>query len=392
MSNINEVKKVWKTIIEKAQKANYIVVVGAATGTDVQSLLEENNVFIDEYFDNSKLFLNSLVNGVKVSKPYKVEDEKPLYIISVRSVKNRRELTEQLKLLEIDIVNVEYVPIYECVKDRLEYMNEKEMLEEISNIYIEHNGKEPDLENPQTYTEKINANKIYMATDKCTLLADKYLVKSYIEKEIGKQYVVPLLGVWDNAEEIDYDLLPDKFVLKVNHASGRNIIVKNKNELNIEETNNRLNKWLDENYGYIGFSLQYRDIVPKIICEEYLDGLAETVYDYQFFCFRGEPKYIWCINGSHRADCRASFYDLDWNMQPFSFGYPRDDKEAPRPLKLNEMIEISRRLSKDFDHVRVDLYEMPDGRLLFGEMTFQTWGGFRKFYPPEYDYRLGKLF
>ncbi len=392
MSNINEVKKVWNTIIEKAKKTNYIVVVGAASGTDVQSLLEENNVFIDEYFDNSKLFLNSFVNGVKVSKPYKVEDEKVLYIISTRSVKSRRELTEQLKLLEIDIDNIEYAPIYECEKDRLAYMNEKEMLEEISNIYIERNGKTPDLENPQTYTEKVNANKIYMATDKCTLLADKYLVKSYIEKKIGKQYVVPLLGVWDNAEEINYDVLPDKFVLKVNNASGRNIIVKNKNELNIEETNNRLNKWLDENYGYIGFSLQYRDIVPKIICEEYLDGLAETVYDYQFFCFHGEPKYIWCINGSHRAGCRASFYDLDWNMQLFSFGYPRDDKEAPRPLRLNEMIEISRRLSKDFNHVRVDLYEMPDGRLLFGEMTFQTWGGFRKFYPPEYDYRMGKLF
>lgn len=391
MSNINEVKEIWNTIIEKANNANYIIVVGAASGTDVQSLLEENNIFIDEYFDNSKLFLDSFVNGVKVSQPYKVEDKKTLYIISARSVKSRKELSEQLKSLEIDIENIEYTPVYESAKDGLESMDEKEILEEISNIYIERQGRVPNLENPQTYTEKVNANKIYMATDKCTLLADKYLVKGYIEKEIGKQYVVPLLGVWDNAEKINYDLLPDKFVLKVNHASGRNIIVKNKNELNIEETNNKLNKWLSENYGYVGFSLQYRDIVPKIICEAYLEGLAETVYDYQFFCFHGKPKYIWCINGSHQAGCRASFYDLDWNMQPFSFGYPRDDKEAPRPSRLNEMIEISKRLSKDFAHARVDLYEMPDGRLLFGEMTFQTWGGFRRLYPPQYDYELGKL-
>ena len=107
MSNINEVKEIWNTIIEKANNANYIIVVGAASGTDVQSLLEENNIFIDEYFDNSKLFLDSFVNGVKVSQPYKVEDKKTLYIISARSVKSRKELSEQLKSLEIDIENIE---------------------------------------------------------------------------------------------------------------------------------------------------------------------------------------------------------------------------------------------------------------------------------------------
>ena len=391
MSNIEEVEKGWKSILEKSKASNYIVV-GASSGTDVQSFLMENNILVHEYFDNNELFIGTSVNGIGVSKPYKVNVEKTLYIISAKSEKSRQELKQQLHSLGIESVCVDMVPVYKSDEDKLPHMTEKEMLEEISNIYISTMGKIPNLENPITYTEKVNANKIYMGNERCTLLADKYLVKEFIKNEIGEQYVVPLFGVWEKAEDINYDSLPDKFVLKVNNASGRNILVKNKKKLNIEETNKKLNAWLKVNYGYVGFSLQYRGIQPKIICEEYLDELAENVYDYQFFCFHGVPKYIWCISGSHRVGCRASFYDLDWNVQPFSFGYPRDDRVAPKPSKLEEMIELSKKLSKGFEHVRVDLYEMPDGRLLFGEMTFQTWGGFRRFYPPEYDYVMGKLF
>lgn len=391
MSNIDEVKKGWKDILERSKESNYIVIVGASKGTDAQSFLMENNILISEYFDNSELFIGTTVNGIRVSKPYKVNLEKALYIISAMSEKSKKELKQQLHSLGIESEYVVAVPVYKSDVDKLPYMNEKEMLEEISNFYIARMGKVPNLENPVTYTEKVNANKIYMGNEKCTLLADKYLVKEFVKNELGEQYVVPLYGVWDKAEEINYDILPDKFVLKTNHASGRNILVKNKKELNIEETNKKLNDWLGENYGYIGFQLQYRGIQPKIICEEYLDGLAENVYDYQFLCFHGEPKYIWCIRGAHRAGGRASFYDLDWNMQPFSIGYLKDDRVAPKPSKLEEMIEVSKKLSKGLEHVRVDLYEMPDGRVLFGEMTFQVFGGLRRFYPPEYDYIIGKL-
>lgn len=392
MNNVNEVKRIWNNILERSKKAEYIVLVGAATGTDVQSFLEEHGIKAAQYFDNNDLFVGSLVNGLKVSKPYQILKENVLYIVCVKSDKNKKVLTKQMINLGIKEDSIIYTPKYIRDEASLLHMNVDEMLEDIANIYMERMGKMPNLKAPVAYTEKVNSQKIKMANEKCTMLADKYLVKNYIKETIGEQYVVPLLGVWDRAEEINYDLLPPKFVLKTNHASGRNILVKNKEDLDIVETNEKLNRWLDENYGYNGFALQYRDIKPKIICEEYLDGLAETVYDYQFLCFNGEPKLVWCINGSHRAGCRASFYDFDWNMQPFSFGYPKDDKLAPKPLKLDEMLEISRKLSKGFEHVRVDLYEMPDGRVLFGEMTFQTWGGFRRFYPPEYDYMLGELF
>lgn len=392
MSNIEEIKKDWKSILEKSKASNYIVVVGISSGTDVQSFLMEDNILISEYFDNNELFIGTSINGIRVSKPYKVDLEKVFYIISAKSKKSRQELKQQLHSLGIETKCIAMVPVYKSDEDKLPHMTEKEMLEEISNIYVSRMGKVPNLENPTTYTEKVNANKIYMGNERCTLLADKYLVKEFIRNEIGEQYVVPLFGVWDKAEDINYDSLPDKFVLKVNNASGRNILVKDKKKLDIEETNKKLNAWLKENYGYVGFSLQYRGIQPKIICEEYLDGLAETVYDYQLLCFHGVPKYVCCINGSHRAGCRAAFYDLDWNMQPFSVGWIKDDRVAPKPSKLEEMIELSKKLSEGFEHVRVDWYEMPDGRLLFGEMTFQTWGGLRRFYPPEYDGIMGKMF
>lgn len=147
--------------------------VGASSGTDVQSFLRENDILISEFFDNNELFTGTCVNGVRVSKPYKVDLEKVLYIISAKSEKNRQELKQQLHCLGIESEYVNMVPVYKSDEDKLPYMNEKEMLEEISNIYISEIGKIPNLENPVTYTEKVNANKIHMGNERCTLLADK---------------------------------------------------------------------------------------------------------------------------------------------------------------------------------------------------------------------------
>ena len=180
-------------------------------------------------------------------------------------------------------------------------------------------------------------------------------------------------------------------MLKCNHGSGWNIIVKDKKKINVENVKKQLNTWLNLNTAYMGFEMQYKDIQPKIICEKYLVGVAETLYDYNIYCFHGKPKYIWCIKGSHRPGCVASFYDKDWRMQDFSYGYPIDPIEAPRPKQLEKMLELSEKLSKDFEHVRVDWYNMPDGKIIFGEMTFSSWNGLHKFEPEEWDMKFGKL-
>ena len=137
--------------------------------------------------------------------------------------------------------------------------------------------------------------------------------------------------------------------------------------------------------------MQYKDVPPKIICEKFIPGMAESLYDYQFYCFHGKPKYIWCIKASHKENCQASFYDTDWKKQEFTFGYPGDPDFVPRPKQLAKMLQISEILSADFEHVRVDLYELPDGRILFGELTLTSWGGFHKFVPEKYDKVLGEL-
>ena len=151
-------------------------------------------------------------------------------------------------------------------------------------------------------------------------MADKYLVREWVAEKIGKEYLNTLYGVWDNADDIDFDRLPNSFVLKCNHGSGWNIIVKDKQDLDIAEARKQLNEWLHMNTFYLGFEWQYKNITPKIICEAYLEGMAETVYDYNIYCFHGQPQYIWCINGSHRPGCKASFYDIEWNMQEFHYG------------------------------------------------------------------------
>ena len=153
----------------------------------------------------------------------------------------------------------------------------------------------------------------------------------------------------------------------------------------------QLNEWKVHNFAFESYELHYKDIIPKIVCEEYLEGVAENVYDYNIYCFHGEPEYIWCIRESHRPGCRASFYNKEWEMQPFSYGYPKDPVLAPRPEKLEEMLELSKILCKEFQHVRVDWYNLPDGRVVFGEMTFSTWGGLMHFEPKEYDIVFGRL-
>lgn len=311
-------------------------------------------------------------------------------IIAVNAPEIRLNLVSQLMELGIDEENI---MIYHDLPN-MEYvagLEEKEYQEVINSIYFKEFGREIDFEHPTTYNEILNWEKLHVRDPLRTRLADKVEVRKWVQEQIGEQYLTKWYGFWEDTKDIDFAKLPSSFVLKANNGSGRNIIVKDKSKLDIPSTIKQLNEWMEQNYAYLALEVQYKDIVPKILCEEYLEGLAETVYDYNIYCFHGEPEYIWCIKGSHRPGCQASFYTPDWEMQPFYFGYPKDEELAPRPEKLEEMLRLTRILCKQFKHVRVDWYNMPDGRLLFGEMTFTSWGGMHKFCPEEYDLEFGKL-
>jgi hypothetical protein len=233
--------------------------------------------------------------------------------------------------------------------------------------------------------------KLYDSTPIKTKLTDKYLVRDWVKERIGEKYLIPLIGVWDKFDDIDFDRLPDKFVLKFNHGCGWNIIVKDKSTFDKDAAKRKFGRWLNTNFAFInGLELQYKDITPKIIAEEFIENEGMDLYDYKIWCFNGKPKFVMFL-AERQIGLKMAFYDLNWNILPFTYSYPQYEKLVPKPDNLDEMLDVAKILCKDFVHVRVDCYRLDDCSLKFGEMTFTTASGACNWNPPEYDLVLGQM-
>ena len=245
----------------------------------------------------------------------------------------------------------------------------------------------PDLDHPQTFSEKIQWLKLHYHNPLLTKCADKYAVREYVEEKIGGQYLIPLLGVWDKPEDIDFDALPNAFALKVNWGSGQNIIVKDKSKLDRKKTVKKLIKWMQprQNHYYYALEWAYKNIKPKIIAEQYIEQTDGQVFDYKFRCADGKPINILLCRDRKRGVVYED-YDLEWNA--FAAESSNIAGETPRPANLELMIELAEKLAGDFPFVRVDFYDI-DGRVYFGELTFYPGGGYNHYYY-EWDMRLGK--
>ncbi len=255
----------------------------------------------------------------------------------------------------------------------------------LSKIFKKRFGYIPDFQNPKGFNEKIQWLKLYDSTPLKGMLADKFAVREWIKEKIGADFLIPILGVYDKFEDIDFNKLPDKFVLKTNHASSTNILVEDKNNFNHIEAKLKFKRWLSTNYAFKkGFELHYGLIQPKIICEKFM-GNGDLI-DYKFFCFSGGVKFVWVDTGRY-TDHKRNVYDLNWKETGFT--YDRYEKiDVPKPKNLDRMIKFAGILSENFAFVRVDFYEIDD-RLYFGEMTFTSSSGMDKFYPEEYDRIVG---
>lgn len=272
------------------------------------------------------------------------------------------------------------------------YMPEEKYPEYLQDWFYEQTGKDLHLDNPQTFNEKIQWMKLYDATPLKTKLADKYLVREWIAKNIGEKYLIPLFGVWENFDDIDFEQLPNKFVLKTNHGSGWNIIVKNKQKFNKEQAKIMLDKWMHTNFAYFGLELHYKDIKPLIIAEKYLETKDNDLKDYKFLCFNGVVKYIWVDKDRYKKHKR-NLYDINWNLLPqkISEGKEYDNFESiPKPKHLDEMINLAQKLSQNFKFVRIDFYEHNDN-IYFGEITFTSASGLHIFTPDSLNKELGLL-
>jgi hypothetical protein len=253
-------------------------------------------------------------------------------------------------------------------------------------------GKFVDFKNPKTFNEKIQWLKIYGNLQKYTNLADKYEVRKHIAKTIGEKYLIPMIGVWDKFEDIDFEKLPNQFVLKCTHDSGSVVICTDKTTFNIKETQNKLNKRLKRNFYDESREIQYKNIKPRIICEKYMvDECKTELSEYRIFCFNGMPKIIFRNNSiPPKIITSRNIYDAEWNYIPASVGYPTDPNLIiAKPEKLDEMLDLAKILSKNIPHVRVDFYLIRN-EIYFGELTFAHANGLQKFEPEEFALQMGK--
>ena len=255
--------------------------------------------------------------------------------------------------------------------------------------YKASTGERLNLNNPQTFNEKIQWLKIYYHNPLYTQLVDKYAVREYVESKIGKQYLTKCYGVFKSFDEIDLDQLPDRFVMKCTHDCGSAVLCKSKKDFNRDKVKRKLEEALLHNYYYQGREWPYKNVIPRIIVEEYLeDQKIADLYDYKVFCFNGLPKILFITSGRHSGDMRLDFYDLDFNKLPFERGYLNSKLEIKKPANFDLMIELASKLSHDIPFVRVDFYNI-QGRIVFGEMTFSPGGGMETFKPKKWDYILG---
>ena len=251
-------------------------------------------------------------------------------------------------------------------------------------------GRRLDLDNPKSFNEKIQWLKLYNRNPLYTTLVDKFAVKDYVAEKIGEEYVIPTLGVWNNANEIDFDQLPDQFVLKTTNGGGGDVVIcKDKSKFDKGEAVNQLNKGLKKKIYMRYREWPYKNVCPRIIAEKYMNDENGELKDYKFFCFNGDVKCIQ-VDYDRFVEHHRNMYDADWNLLPFTIMYPpKKDFVIEKPQNFDKMIEIAKSLSKEFPHVRVDLYNI-SGNIYFGELTFYHASGMKKFTPESWDYQFGE--
>lgn len=257
-------------------------------------------------------------------------------------------------------------------------------------LYKKIVGKKLNISNPQTFNEKLQWLKINDRKDLYTTMVDKYAAKEYVANIIGEEYIIPTLGIYNKFEDIDFEKLPNQFVIKCTHDSGGVVICKDKSNFDIKKAKNKINKCLKKNYYYLGREWPYKNIKPRIIIEKYMeDTKNDDLIDYKIMCFNGKVKCSFiCLNRRSKTGLNVDFYDINWNKMPFERHYKNSNIITPKPEQYDKMVELSEKLSQNIPFLRVDFYEI-NGKIYFGELTFFPGSGMEEFAPDEWDKKLG---
>lgn len=251
-----------------------------------------------------------------------------------------------------------------------------------------HMNKWMDFDNPQTFNEKLQWLKLNDRNPLYVSMVDKVDAKKYVASIIGEEHIIPTLGVYNSFEEIDFDKLPNQFVLKCSHDSGGVIICKDKSQLDMDNARRVLSNGLKRNYYYQTREWPYKNVKPRIIAEQFMvDESGIELKDYKYYCFDGKVKMMFVATG-RPYDTRFDFFDTNFNHLPVKQGYDWADKPISKPLGFDEMISLAEKLSKNIPHVRIDFYDI-NGQIYFGEMTFFDSSGWTPLEPVEWDYKMG---
>ena len=266
------------------------------------------------------------------------------------------------------------------------YMMNNNYLALLNHDFRAGTGYNLNLESPQTFNEKLQWLKCYYRDPLMARCADKVTARTFVKERIGGEHLIPIYGIYNKVEEIDLEELPDRFVLKTNHASGQVIICKDKHRMDWKNEFKKLKGWLESNYYYESGEWIYKDIQPKIICERLLD---ENISDYKFYCFSGKPEIL-LICFDRPYNLTMNYYDMNFNFLKVKQSSDNNSKQVNMPKKFELMKSLAAELSAPFPHVRVDFFAIDD-QVYFSELTFFDSNGMEAFEPVEWDYRLGSM-
>lgn len=258
-------------------------------------------------------------------------------------------------------------------------------------MYWAKTGKKLNLDNPVTFNEKLQWLKLHNQKPEYSKMVDKYEAKKWVAERIGDEYVIPTLGVWDSFDEIDFDRLPNQFVLKCTHDSGGLVICKDKNTLDKAKAKKKIESSLKRNYFLVGREYPYKNVKPRIIAEQYMEDMTtHELRDYKIFTFDGVAKALFITSNRQAGKTTADYFDIDFKPLDFTWGYPHSKVMPSKPNSFDQMVDIAERLAKDTVELRVDFYEV-NGKAYFGEMTFFDGSGFDSFNPEEWDRKFGDM-
>ncbi len=313
--------------------------------------------------------------------------EHDIFLVAVKK-KYRAEMVRECKTRKIRYIEINQY-------DDRDYNYYSELPYSLYPIELEYwykqiTGDDLNIHRPKSFNEKIQWIKAFERDERKTIYTDKYKVREYVKERIGEKYLISNIGVWDKFEDIPFETFPEQFVLKTTHGSSQNLIVKDKSKFDKKAAQNIFKEWLNINHTFIALERHYYDIKPRIIAEQFVEDKEHQLFDYKIWCFDGRVKFIQ-VDVDRYSNHSRNLYTPDWELLPYEITYEKSHKRIKKPERLKEMINLSERLSKGFNFVRVDLYYV-DKKILFGEMTFTPGGGTQIFRPIEFDNIVGSWF